>query len=97
MGRLDYGTPTPGKDELEEGVGDCSTYFLKNHSTRDESSLTPLVSTNTESLSARLRRRLGSKAVCTGTFFSKRAAEELFGKVSIKMFNILQKALTMDL
>lgn len=71
MGRLDYSIPTPGKDELEEGAGDLSAYFLMYRSRGDESSSAPLVSTNTESLSARLRRRLGCKAVCTGTFKEK--------------------------
>ncbi len=51
MGRLDYRTATPGKDEPEEGTGDRSAYFLKYHGSGDESS--SLVST--ESLSARLR------------------------------------------
>lgn len=94
MGRLDYGAPTPGKGELKEGAGDSSAYFLKNHDGGDESGLAPLVSTNIESLSGRLRQWLHCKAMCTGTFSLRTAAEELFGKaISLKMFNKLSNTL----
>lgn len=77
MGRLDYGIPTAGKDTPAEGAGDLSAYFLKNRGRGDESSSPPLVSTNTESLSVRVRQRLSCKAVCAAVFL-RRAAEDFF-------------------
>lgn len=47
MGRLDYSTPTRGKDKPEEGARDRSASFLKYNGRRDESSSAPLVSANT--------------------------------------------------
>lgn len=84
MGRLDYGVPTAGKDKPAEGAGDISAYFLKNRGRGDESSSPPLVSTNTESLSVRVRRqRLSCKAVLCAAAFLRRAAEDFFfGEVS---------------
>lgn len=71
MGRLDYGVPTAGKDKPAEGAGDISAYFLKNRGRGDESSSPPLVSTNTESLSVRVRQaadQLQSCVVCCSLF-----------------------------
>lgn len=71
MGRLDYGVPTAGKDKPAEGAGDISAYFLKSRGRGDESSSPPLVSTNTESLSVRVRQaaaQLQSCVVCCSLF-----------------------------
>lgn len=81
MGRLDYSTPTLGKDESEEGAGDRSAYFLKYHGRGDESSSAPLKSTNTERMWARLRLLLNN---CLAV-----------SVLSIKMLNIFPKTLIM--
>lgn len=100
MGRLDYRIPTAGKDTPVEGAGDISAYFLKNRGRGDESSSPPLVSTNTESLSVRIRQRLSCKAVCAAVFL-RRAAEDFFEKcnfsLSIKLFSISIKSLKANL
>lgn len=69
--------------------GDHSAYFLKNHSRGDELSLAPLVSTNTKSLSTRLRQRLGSKAVCTGTFFRGELLKNCLAKCQLYQLKCL--------
>lgn len=84
------------RGELKEGAGDGSAYFLKNHDRGDESGLAPLVLTNIESLSGRLRQWLHCKAMCTGTFSLRTPAEVLSGKaMSQMMFNKLY-TLTLD-
>lgn len=77
-----------GKDKPEEGAGDRSAYFLKNHGRGDESSSPPLVSQNTESVSQSEAIAWRAKLCVPAPFYLfflslMRAAEELFGKVSV--------------
>lgn len=91
MGRLDYSTPTPGKDEPEEGAGDRSAYFLKYHSRGDESSSAPEVSANTETVSQTEVMAWRQSCVYWHLFLVQRAAEQLFGKVPVLAIKIITK------